>query len=145
MAILNSELPKTIVLKLYIAGDTLKSRITIANLKDICQNDLKGHCQIEVIDLTKHPEMAVNNNISALPTLTKELPLPVRTLIGDLASKERVLIALNIMKADEGTNSAGHAKDHHEHKVDYEKLLEENARLKSENASLRKMLRKNNG
>ncbi len=137
-------MPETMVLKLYIAGDTLKSRITIANLKEICQNDLKGRCQIEVIDLSKHPEMAINYNISVLPTLTKELPTPVRTLIGDLASRERVLIALDVKKASEEKPRQTRQKTG-EHEMDYEKLFEENARLKAENANLRKMLRKNNG
>ncbi len=137
--------PETVVLKLYIAGDTLKSRITIGNLKEICQKDLQGRCHVEVIDLSKHPDMAVKHNISALPTLTKELPLPVRTLIGNLASRERVLIALDIKKADEERPPASHSINVSEHKTDHEKLLEENARLKAENASLRKMLRKNDG
>ena len=142
MARLESSLPETMVLKLYIAGDTLKSRITIANLKDICENDLKGHCRVEVIDLTDHPEMAVENNISALPTLTKELPLPVRTLIGDLASRERVLVALDINKPGNTKASNVKVKNARENKADYDTLLKENARLKSENASLRNMLRK---
>jgi circadian clock protein KaiB len=145
MATPPSELPDTIVFKLYIAGDTLKSRTTIANLKEICQNDLQGHCHIEVIDLSKHPETAINNNISALPTLTKELPLPVRTLIGDLASRDRVLVALDIKKPKEEKTSTGKVKNPRVSKKDHETLLEENARLMAENANLRKMLRKNNG
>jgi len=133
----------TMVLRLFVAGDTLKSRLTIANLKDICRKDLKGRCVVEVIDLTQHPEMAVDNNISALPALIKELPLPVRTLIGDLASRSKVLIALDIKDPDEEAGRKVKAKKALDTNAEHEKLLRENERLKAENYSLRRMLRKN--
>lgn len=145
MVKLEPKISETVVLKLYIAGDTLKSRITIANLKDICQNNLKSRCHIEVVDLTKHPDVAITNNISALPTLIKELPLPVRTLIGDLASKEKVLVALDIKTADAEKKPAGKVENIRRHGTEYEKLLDENTRLKAENNNLRKMLRKKDG
>lgn len=146
-ATMNKQKPRkkgTIVLRLFVAGDTLKSRLTIANLKDLCQNDLKGQCDVEVIDLTQHPEMAIDNNISALPALVKELPLPVRTLIGDLASRSKVLIALDIKDIKEGAGHLTKANKATDIDAEYQKLLLENERLKSENSSLRRMLRKNN-
>ena len=142
MAVLKDESPGIMVLRLYIAGDTLKSRLTIANLKELCKKHLHGECDIEVIDLSKHPDMAIDKNISALPTLIKELPIPVRTLVGDLASKEKVLVALDIKHVNEEKEPAGKEMNLEDLKSENEKLLEEISRLKAENSNLRKMLRK---
>jgi circadian clock protein KaiB len=137
------ESPDITVLRLYVAGDTLKSRLTIENLKDICRKHLHGQCNLEVIDLKKHPDQAIKKNISALPTLIKELPLPVRTMIGDLASKEKVLVALDIKRVGEEKTPRGKAKSAEELRVEYEELLKEYARLKADNDNLRLLLRKN--
>ena len=134
--------PEVMVLRLYVAGDTLKSRLTIANLKDICQKNLKGKCNVEIIDLNRHPDIAVDKNISALPTLIKELPVPVRTIIGDLASKEKVLVALDIEHLKEEMKPQTKIKNVEDLKTDNEKLRDEVARLKAENDNLRRMLRK---
>ena len=90
------KLPKPEVwkLRLYIAGQTPKSIRAITNLKLLCEKHLKGHYRIEVIDLLEHPEMARGNQIVAVPTLERELPEPVRKIIGDLSDTERVLIGL---------------------------------------------------
>ena len=130
------------VLRLYVAGDTLNSRLAISNLKDICRKDLKGKCDIEIIDLNKHPDKAVDKNISALPTLVKELPMPVRTLIGDLASKEKVLVALDIKHVHDENKTSLETKKPSDLKAEIEGLKEEVARLKAENNNLRLMLRK---
>ena len=66
------------------------------NLKTICDVELKGKFEIEVIDLLKHPELGREENILALPTLVRKLPMPVRKIIGDLSDKERVLIGLDL-------------------------------------------------
>ena len=66
------------------------------NLKTICDVELKGKIEIEVIDLLKHPELGREENILALPTLVRKLPMPVRKIIGDLSDKERVLIGLDL-------------------------------------------------
>jgi circadian clock protein KaiB len=129
-------------LRLYIAGDSMKSRGAIANLKNICQVHLKGHCKIEVIDVMKHPEEAVNKNISALPTLIKELPPPIKTLIGDFATGEKVLVALDIKPVKKEKTPQEKAKSPEELKIENEQLSEEIARLKAENDNLRRMLRK---
>jgi circadian clock protein KaiB len=134
--------PEVMVLRLYVAGDTLKSRLTIANLKDICQKNLKGKCNVEIIDLNNHPDIAVDKNISAIPTLIKELPQPVRTIIGDLASKEKVLVALDIEHFKEEMKPHAKIKSAEDLKTVNEKLMEEVARLKAENDNLRRMLRK---
>jgi len=86
--------PEVWKLRLYIAGQTPKSIRAIANLNAVCEKHLKGHYQIEVIDLLENPHMARGNQIVALPTLERELPVPIRRIIGDLSDTERVLIGL---------------------------------------------------
>ena len=86
--------PEVWKLRLYIAGQTPKSIRAIANLNAVCEKHLKGHYQIEVIDLLENPHMARGGQIVAIPTLERELPEPVRRIIGDLSDTERVLIGL---------------------------------------------------
>ena len=83
-------------LRLYVAGQTPKSIEAFANLKDICETYLKDKFVIEVIDLVKHPELAKNDNILAIPTLVRKLPAPVKKIIGTLANEEKVLVGLDI-------------------------------------------------
>jgi circadian clock protein KaiB len=83
--------------RLYVAGETPKAKMALDNLKAICYEYLKGLFCFEVIDLRKHPELAVEKNITAIPTLIKESPLPVRTIIGDLSQKDKVLVGLDII------------------------------------------------
>jgi len=83
-------------MQLYIAGENETSRHAIDNLRSICDEYLKDRCEIEVIDLRKHPELAAKKEIFAIPTLVKELPLPVRKLIGDLHATQKVLLGLDI-------------------------------------------------
>jgi circadian clock protein KaiB len=83
-------------LKLYVAGQTAKSLLAFANLKRICEEHLGGRYQIEVVDLTKKPELAKGDQIFALPTLVRKLPEPVRKIIGDLSNTERVLVGLDL-------------------------------------------------
>ena len=83
-------------LRLYVAGQTAKSLQAFANLKRICQEHLGSQYTIEVVDLTKHPELAKGDQIFALPTLVRKLPEPVRKIIGDLSNTERVLVGLDL-------------------------------------------------
>lgn len=92
----------TWVLRLYIAGQTQKSLTAFANLKRICSEELAGRYLIEVIDLNKTPERAVTDQIFAIPTLIRRLPVPVRKIIGDLSNRERVLVGLELKKSGEG-------------------------------------------
>ena len=89
-------------LKLYIAGRTLRSNTAVANLNTICQEYLKGRYRITVIDLKQHPEIAFKKQIVATPTVIKELPLPLRKIIGDLSQKERVLAGLDLIPGPSG-------------------------------------------
>jgi circadian clock protein KaiB len=83
-------------LRLYVAGQTRKSTTVFANLKKICEEHLAGKYRIEVIDLLKHPQLAKGDQIIAIPTLVRKLPEPIKTIIGDLADTERVLVGLDI-------------------------------------------------
>ena len=85
------------ILRLYIAGQTPKAITALTNLKLICEDQLKGKYHIEVIDLLKQPQLARDNQILAVPTLVRKLPLPVRRIIGDLSDKERVLVGLDLI------------------------------------------------
>ncbi|HUL61984.1 MAG TPA: circadian clock KaiB family protein [Methanocella sp.] len=83
-------------MRLYIAGETDRTRNALRNLEDICDEYPKDRCEIEVIDVRKRPELAVKKRLYAIPTLIKELPLPVRRLIGDLHEREKVLLGLDL-------------------------------------------------
>jgi len=83
-------------LRLYVAGQTPKSITAFANLKKICEEHLAGKYKIEVIDLLKNPQLAKGHQIVAIPTLVRELPEPLKKIIGDLANTERVLVGLDL-------------------------------------------------
>ena len=83
-------------LRLYIAGNTAKSKTALANLKRYCEDNLKGRYIIEVIDLLKQPQLAEGDQIFAIPTLVKKVPEPIQKIIGDLSNEEKVLVGLNI-------------------------------------------------
>lgn len=84
-------------LRLYVAGQTPKSLEAFANLKEICETHLIDRYTIEVIDLTKNPELAKKDNILAIPTLVRKLPEPVKKIIGTLANEEKVLVGLEVI------------------------------------------------
>ena len=84
------------VLYLYVAGETAKSVSALSNLKKICDAHLEGQYRIEVIDLLQNPRLARDHQILALPTLVRQVPSPVRKIIGDLSNTERVLVGLDI-------------------------------------------------
>jgi circadian clock protein KaiB len=82
-------------LVLYIAGQTPKSVAAIENLERICSNT-PGRYVVEVIDLKKTPQLAREHNIVAIPTLVRQLPVPIRKIIGDLSDREKVLVHLKV-------------------------------------------------
>jgi len=84
------------ILRLYVAGQTPKCITAFTNLKKICEEELKGKYTIEVIDLLQNPHLSKDDQILAIPTLVRKLPVPVRKIIGDLSNTERVLIGLDI-------------------------------------------------
>jgi circadian clock protein KaiB len=83
-------------LRLYIAGQTPKSRAALVNLKRICEEHLPGRYQIELIDLLVNPRLAQEDQIFAIPTLVRKLPEPLRKIIGDLSDTERTLVGLQL-------------------------------------------------
>jgi circadian clock protein KaiB len=83
-------------LRLYVAGQTPKSIAAIANLKKLCEAHLPGRYTIEVIDLMKDPALAQRDQIVAIPTLIRQLPEPLKRIIGDLSNAEKVLVGLDI-------------------------------------------------
>jgi circadian clock protein KaiB len=83
-------------LRLYVAGTTPKSIEAFSNLKKICEEHLAGKYHIEVIDLMENPRLARGDQILAIPTLVRQLPTPIKKIIGDLSDTERVLVGLNL-------------------------------------------------
>ena len=88
-------------LRLYVAGQTARSIAAIANLKRLCDGHLEGQYAIEVVDLLERPELAQCDDILAIPTLVRQLPPPVKKIIGDLSNEDRVLFGLDIVKIAE--------------------------------------------
>jgi circadian clock protein KaiB len=84
------------ILKLYVAGQSPKSVNAIANIKKLCELNLKGRYVLEVIDLYQQPQLAQDEQIIAVPTLIRRLPSPLRRIIGDMSNTERVLVGLDI-------------------------------------------------
>jgi len=92
-------------LRLYVAGQTPRSITAFKNLKDICEEYLKGQYHIEVVDLMENPTLARGDQILAIPTLVRKLPQPIRKIIGDLSNTERVLVGLDIQpRSNESVN-----------------------------------------
>lgn len=83
-------------LRLYVAGQTARSLAALANLKRICETHVAGQYSVEVIDLTKTPQLAAGDQIFAVPTLVRRLPEPIKKILGDLSDEGRVLVGLNI-------------------------------------------------
>jgi circadian clock protein KaiB len=88
-------------LRLYVAGQTPKSITALANLKRLCESHLAGRYRIEVIDLASQPHLARRDDIVVVPTLVRQLPPPIRKIIGDLSNVERVLVGLNVLPYDD--------------------------------------------
>lgn len=86
-------------LRLYTAGQTPKSLTAFANLKRLCEEHLKDRYTIEVIDLTRNPQLAAGDQIVAIPTLVRKLPEPLRKIVGDLRDTERTLVGLQLRQA----------------------------------------------
>jgi circadian clock protein KaiB len=84
------------ILRLYVTGMTARSTRALANIKEICNEYLQGRYELQVIDLYQQPMLSKGEQIIAVPTLIRRLPLPLRRIIGDLSDRERVLIGLDL-------------------------------------------------
>jgi circadian clock protein KaiB len=83
-------------LRLFVTGRTPQSQRAIQNLRSICEAEIPGDYEVEVIDVLENPELAERDKILATPTLVKRLPEPIRKIIGDLSDREKVLLGLNV-------------------------------------------------
>lgn len=84
------------MLRLYTAGQSPRSLAALDNLKRLCEEHLSGRYSIEVVDLLKNPRLAKDDQIVAIPTLVRQLPPPLRKIIGDLSDTERALVGLQL-------------------------------------------------
>jgi circadian clock protein KaiB len=84
------------LLKLYVTGQTPRSLRAISNLRALCEEELRGQYEMVVIDVLERPQLAEDEKILATPTVVKELPTPIRRIIGDLSDSERVLLGLDL-------------------------------------------------
>ena len=91
------------VLRLYVAGQTPNSITAFANLKKICAEHLGDKYRIELIDLLENPQLARGDQIIAIPTLVRNLPQPMKKIIGDLSNTERVLCPVSCIATFSGT------------------------------------------
>ena len=87
-------------LRLYVAGQSPRSLRALTNLTLLCESNLAGNYNIEVVDLIAHPQLARGDDILAIPTLVRRLPPPMRKVIGDLSDTERVLVSLGVPPAE---------------------------------------------
>ena len=87
-----------VILKLFVTGQTVRSRIALANLERICHERLPGQSEIHVIDVLENPEAADEHWIIATPTLVRDFPEPRRRMVGDLSSLEKVVEALDLAR-----------------------------------------------
>lgn len=97
LAATESARSQTYVLRLYVAGINQRSNRAVFNVRNLCEKYLKGRYQLQVVDIYQQPELAKSANLIAAPTLIKELPVPLRRLVGDFSDIDRVLVGLNIV------------------------------------------------
>jgi circadian clock protein KaiB len=88
-------------LRLYVVGATPASQRAVSNLRNICETELAGRYELEVIDIYQQPALAEGEQIIAAPTLIKELPPPMRRLVGDMSDRHRVLLGLDLLPIGE--------------------------------------------
>jgi len=101
-----NDLPaQTYVLKLYVTGTSPRTRQAIENLNRICEQDLRGRYKLDIVDVLEEPQAAEDDRVLATPTLIKQLPLPLRRVIGDLSDREKVLFGLEVRPLDDPTRN----------------------------------------
>jgi len=97
-------MPRKYILKLYVIGSSPASELALRKLKELISQESETIFQLEVIDVRKHPQLAEDDKILAVPTLVRKLPIPVRKIIGDLSDKEMVLLGLNLITQNKKIN-----------------------------------------
>lgn len=84
-------------LRLFVSGQTPRSVRAVANINRLCEERLHDRYDLVVIDVLEHPQLAEDEKVVATPTLIKELPPPLRRVIGDLSDARKVLIGLELL------------------------------------------------
>ncbi|MET0508360.1 MAG: circadian clock KaiB family protein [Burkholderiaceae bacterium] len=85
------------VLRLYVCGMTPRSTRALAEVKQLCEEQLQGRYELDVVDIYQHPQLAADEQIIAVPTLVRRLPEPLRRVIGDLSDRDRLLLGLDLV------------------------------------------------
>jgi circadian clock protein KaiB len=83
-------------LLLLVAGNSLRSRRAIENLLSICDNELRGNVDVQIIDISERPDLAQTYHVVAAPKLMRLLPCPIRHVVGDLSVRDCVLAGLEL-------------------------------------------------
>ena len=94
------------ILTLYVTGTSPRTKVAIDNLNRICKQELEGRYELEIVDVLEHPQRAEDEKILATPTLIKQLPLPLRRVIGDLSDKQKVLLGLEVRSNGDSASSS---------------------------------------
>jgi len=102
---MNDPMANKFVLKLYVTGTSPRTRQAIENLQRICEQELRGRYELDIVDVLEQPQAAEDDRILATPTLIKKLPLPLRRVIGDLSDREKVLFGLEVRPLDDPTRN----------------------------------------
>ena len=82
---------------IYISRGTRRSDLALERLTKICEEEIPGEYEIEVIDVAKHPDVARDRQIIATPAVFRMLPAPVRKSIGDLSDKDKSILGLDLL------------------------------------------------
>lgn len=104
------ELLSEYILTLYVTGTSPRTNIAIANLNRICVEELGGRYKLEIVDVLEHPQRAEDEKILATPTLIKQLPPPLRRVIGDLSDKDKVLLGLEVRTSPGSSQNSARPK-----------------------------------
>jgi circadian clock protein KaiB len=91
---------------LYVTGTSPRTKIAVENLNRICAEELAGRYELEIVDVLENPQRAEDEKILATPTLIKQLPPPLRRVIGDLSDKDKVLLGLEVRAAPSPRSSS---------------------------------------
>lgn len=87
-----------LVLTLYISGRTPRAERALDNLRTLCDAEFGEAYALQIVDVLEDPARAERDRILATPTVVKELPPPLRRVIGDLSDHEKVLVGLDIKR-----------------------------------------------
>lgn len=101
------------VLTLYISGASARSSRAVQRIRDVCDTELAGNVELEVVDVHLHPERLLADQVVAAPAVVKRLPLPLRRIVGDLSDRDKVLVALDVKVGVDGSAKDRSGDAHH--------------------------------